>query len=122
MTFISALIIGSTIGFLAYNFYPAQIFMGDTGSLYLGGLVAASSFLLDNILLVLIYGFVFIIEALSDILQVLYFKLTKGKRLFKMAPLHHHFEKCGWNEIKIVSVFALVNFLCCIIAFIGYKI
>ena len=93
--FIGALLIGSSVGFLIYNFYPAKIFMGDTGSLYFGGLIAASPFLIGNLLLVIIYGFVFIAEALSDILQVTYFKITKGKRIFKMAPLHHHFEKCG---------------------------
>lgn len=122
MTFISALIIGSSVGFLTYNFYPARIFMGDTGSLYFGGLVAASPFLLGNILLVVIYGFVFIVEAMSDILQVGYFKITKGKRIFKMAPLHHHFEKSGWSEVKIVTVFSLVNLLFCAIAFIGYSV
>ncbi len=122
LTFISAVLIGSAVGFLSYNFYPARIFMGDTGSLYLGGIIAASSFLLDNILLVLIYGFVFVIEALSDVLQVAYFKISKGKRLFKMAPLHHHFEKSGWSEIKIVTVFAFVNAICCIIAFLGFRV
>ena len=85
--FIGALLIGSSVGFLIYNFYPAKIFMGDTGSLYFGGLIAASPFLIGNLLLVIIYGFVFIAEALSDILQVTYFKITKGKRIFKMAPL-----------------------------------
>ena len=122
MMFIGALLIGSSTGFLIYNYYPARIFMGDTGSLYFGGIIAASSFLMGNILFVGIYGFVFIIEALSDIIQVIYFKITKGKRIFKMAPLHHHFEKCGWGEIKIVTVFSLVNFIFCVIAFIGYGV
>jgi phospho-N-acetylmuramoyl-pentapeptide-transferase len=120
LLFISALIIGSSLGFLVYNFYPAKIFMGDTGSLYFGGLIAASPFLLGNILFVLIYGFVFIAEAASDILQVGYYKISKGKRIFKMAPLHHHFEKCGWSEIKIVTVFCLINIIFCVIAFIGF--
>jgi phospho-N-acetylmuramoyl-pentapeptide-transferase len=120
--FIGALLIGSSVGFLIYNFYPAKIFMGDTGSLYFGGLIAASPFLIGNLLLVIIYGFVFIAEALSDILQVTYFKITKGKRIFKMAPLHHHFEKCGWSEVKIVIVFSLVNLLFCVIVFMGYRL
>jgi phospho-N-acetylmuramoyl-pentapeptide-transferase len=94
--------------------------MGDTGSLYFGGLIAASPFLLGNILFVLIYGFVFIAEAASDILQVGYYKISKGKRIFKMAPLHHHFEKCGWSEIKIVTVFCFVNITFCVIAFVGF--
>ena len=90
--------------------------MGDTGSLYFGGLVAASPFLLGNILLVVIYGFVFIAEAMSDILQVGYFKITKGKRIFKMAPIHHHFEMCGWKEVKIVLVFTAITAIMCVLA------
>ena len=90
-----AILTGSALGFLVYNLHPAKIFMGDTGSLFFGSLVVASSFVLDNPFFVIIYGFVFICEAASDILQVAYFKITKGKRLFKMAPLHHHFQKKG---------------------------
>ena len=93
--------------------------MGDTGSLFLGAIVVAFSFVINNPLLVLIYGFVFIIEALSDILQVGYFKLSHGKRIFKMAPLHHHFEKSGLSEIKIVVLFTLVNAFFCVIAYFG---
>ena len=119
LSYFSAMIIGATLGFLVYNFYPAKIFMGDTGSLFLGALVVSLSFFIDNILLVLIYGFIFVCEALSDVLQVLYFKITKGKRLLKMAPLHHHFEKCGYNEVKIVLIFTLVNAVACFIAFLG---
>lgn len=115
----SASIFGSAIGFLIYNKNPAKIFMGDTGSLYLGALIVSLSFVLDNIVIVLIYGGIFVIEAISDILQVMYFKLTKGKRLFLMAPLHHHFEKRGWSENKIVCVFSLINVLFCILAFIS---
>ena len=122
VAFIGALLIGSSLGFLAYNFHPASVFMGDTGSLYLGGIIAASSLMLGNIFLSLIYGFVFVLEAFSDILQVSYFKITRGKRLFKMAPLHHHFEKKGWSEIKIVSIFSLVNLIFCVIAFFGINI
>ena len=119
ISFFSAIIISATVGFLIYNFYPAKIFMGDTGSLYLGALVVAMSFLIDNILLVLVYGIVFICEAASDILQVAYFKISKGKRLLKMAPLHHHFEKSGWSEIKIVCIFTVFNSIFCAIAFWG---
>ena len=119
ISFFSALILASAIGFLIYNFYPAKVFMGDTGSLYLGALVVSMSFLIDNILLVLIYGFVFICEAISDILQVIYFKISKGKRLLKMAPLHHHFEKCGWSEIKIVTLFTFLNIVFCTVAYLG---
>jgi len=122
LTFVSAIVLGSTAGFLIYNFYPARVFMGDTGSLYLGGLIAASPFLIDNLSLVFLYGIVFIIEAVSDILQVIFFKATKGKRLFKMAPLHHHFEKCGWSEQRIVITFSVFNLLFCLIAFVGYGI
>ena len=99
---LGAVLIGACAGFLVYNFYPARVFMGDTGSLFLGALVVGGSFMIDNPLLVVVFGLVYIIETASVILQVGYFKLTHGKRLFKMAPIHHHFEKCGWSEIKIV--------------------
>jgi phospho-N-acetylmuramoyl-pentapeptide-transferase len=122
IAFFGALLIGSSLGFLSYNYHPACVFMGDTGSLYLGGIIAASALMLGNIFLSLIYGFVFVSEAFSDILQVAYFKITKGRRLFKMAPLHHHFEKIGWSEIKIVTVFSLVNILFCVISFFGINI
>jgi len=119
ISFVSALLVGSSLGFLTYNFYPAKVFMGDTGSLYFGGIIASTVLLTNNIPIALIYCFVFVAEAVSDILQVSYFKITKGKRLFKIAPIHHHFEKCGWSEIKIVSVFALTNTVFCLIAFLG---
>lgn len=119
IAFFAGSIIGAMIGFLVYNFYPARVFMGDTGSLFLGALVVAISFLLNNILLVLVYGFVFICEATSVILQVVYFKITKGKRLFKMAPLHHHFEKSGLGEVKITIAFAIINMIFCILACLG---
>ena len=118
-TFFASAIIGGMLGFLVYNFYPARIFMGDTGSLFLGAIVVATSFLLDNIFLVLIYGFVFLCEALSVILQVGYFKITDGKRLFKMAPIHHHFEKSGYSEIKITIFFTVVNAIFCFLACFG---
>lgn len=118
--FFGGALIGGTVGFLIFNFYPAKIFMGDTGSLFLGAIVVGVSFINNNPLLVLIYGFVFVAEAISVILQVGYFKLTKGKRLFKMAPLHHHFEKCGLSEVKIVSVFGIASAVFCIIAYFGF--
>lgn len=117
LAFVSVTLIGAMIGFLIFNKNPAKIFMGDTGSLFLGALVVSFSFLINNVLLVLLYGFVFLCEALSVILQVLVFKITGGKRIFKMAPLHHHFEKCGWSEKRVVLVFSLVNFLACAIAY-----
>ena len=92
--------------------------MGDTGSLFLGGMVVGSAFMLNNPLIVLIFGLIFVIETLSVILQVASFKLT-GKRIFKMSPIHHHFEKCGWSEVKIVSVFSFVTLLCCVLAWFG---
>ncbi|MBE6674167.1 MAG: phospho-N-acetylmuramoyl-pentapeptide-transferase [Ruminococcaceae bacterium] len=119
LSFFGAILIGATVGFLIYNLHPAKIFMGDTGSLFLGAIVVGASFILDNPILVIIYGFIFICEAISDILQVGYFKLTKGKRLFKMAPIHHHLEKCGFSEMKIVSVFGVISAVFCILAYIG---
>jgi phospho-N-acetylmuramoyl-pentapeptide-transferase len=119
MAVLPALAIGGTVGFLMYNFYPAKIFMGDTGSLFLGGMAVGMAFLLGNPLIIVVAGIVYIIEVASDILQVAYFKLTHGKRIFKMAPIHHHFEKCGWSEVKIVLVFTAVSILACIAAFFG---
>ena len=110
---------GGCIGFLFWNHYPAKVFMGDTGSLFLGGAVAALAFAYDMPLILLLVGFVYLCETLSDIIQVTYFKLTHGKRIFKMAPLHHHFEMCGWKETKIVAVFAAVSALFCVLAYLG---
>ncbi|MBO6053122.1 MAG: phospho-N-acetylmuramoyl-pentapeptide-transferase [Clostridia bacterium] len=104
---LGALLIGGCAGFLVYNFYPARVFMGDTGSLFLGGLVVGGAFMMKNPLLVIVFGIWYIIETASVILQVGYFMLTHGKRLFKMSPIHHHFEKCGWSEIKI-GVMAMI--------------
>ncbi|MBQ4350096.1 MAG: phospho-N-acetylmuramoyl-pentapeptide-transferase [Clostridia bacterium] len=104
---LGALLIGGCAGFLVYNFYPARVFMGDTGSLFLGGLVVGGAFMMKNPLLVIVFGIWYIIETASVILQVGFFKLTHGKRLFKMSPIHHHFEKCGWSEIKI-GVMAMI--------------
>lgn len=110
---LGAVMTGSCAGFLVYNFYPARVFMGDTGSLFLGGLVVGGAFMLDNILLVLLFGVVYIVETASVILQVTYFKLTHGKRLFKMAPIHHHFEKCGWSEIRIGAFASALTLAAC---------
>ncbi|HHX54588.1 MAG TPA: phospho-N-acetylmuramoyl-pentapeptide-transferase [Clostridiales bacterium] len=116
---LSGLMLGSALGFLVYNFYPARVFMGDTGSLFLGGLVVGCAFLLDNLLILLLVGLIYIIECMSVLLQVAYFKLTHGKRLFKMAPIHHHFEKCGWSEIKVTAVFSAFTAITCLIAWFG---
>ena len=110
---------GGLAGFLIYNHYPAKVFMGDTGSLFLGGAVAALAFAYDMPLILILVGIVYICETMSDILQVGYFKLTHGKRIFKMAPLHHHFEMCGWNEKKVVAVFATVSTIFCVLAFLS---
>ncbi len=109
LTLTSALMIGGTLGFLVYNFYPARVFMGDTGSLFLGGLVVGGAFLTGSPLIVILCGIIYIAETASVILQVGYFKLTHGKRLFLMSPIHHHFEKKGWGEVKIVTVFSIVT-------------
>lgn len=108
VTIVSGCMMGGTLGFLLFNWHPARVFMGDTGSLFLGALSATLAFLLDRPLLILIAGIIYLIEGVSVILQVGYYKLTH-KRLFRMAPIHHHFEKCGWSEVKIVSVFSLVT-------------
>jgi len=108
MLLISACL-GGIIGFLYYNFYPAKIFMGDTGSQFLGGIVAGAAIWLNIPLLFLLFGFIYILEGLSVMIQVTYFKLTKGKRVFKMAPIHHHFEMCGWSELKIVAVASAIT-------------
>ena len=110
---------GGCIGFLIWNHYPAKVFMGDTGSLFLGGAVAALAFAYDMPLILLLVGFVYLCETLSDIIQVTYFKLTHGKRIFKMTPIHHHFELCGWKEEKIVFVFTAITLVMCVLAYLG---
>ena len=114
-----AVLVGALIAYLFYNWHPAKVFMGDTGSLFLGGAVCALAFALDIPLILLLVGFVYIVETLSVILQVGYFKLTHGKRLFKMSPIHHHFEMCGWKEKKIVLVFSAVSAVMCILAWLS---
>lgn len=108
---------GALFGFLIFNKYPAKVFMGDTGSLFLGGAVSACAILIGNPFILIIVGFVYLCETLSVIIQVISFKTT-GKRVFKMSPIHHHFEMCGWNEVKIVSVFTAVTFVLCVISFL----
>lgn len=110
-------VIGALLGFLVYNRYPAKIFMGDTGSLALGGFVASMALMMKLPLFIVIVGFIYLIEVLSVIIQVGYFKKTKGKRFFKMAPIHHHFELCGWKETKVVFVFTLVTIILALIAY-----
>ena len=104
------------MGFLVFNSYPARVFMGDTGSLALGGFVAATAYMLQMPIFIVIVGFIYLVEVLSVMLQVGYFKLTGGKRIFKMAPIHHHFELCGWSETRVVAVFSIVTALLCLVA------
>lgn len=114
---VSAALLGAVCAFLIYNHHPARVFMGDTGSLFIGGVLMGCAFMAHMEVAVIVAGFVYIVEMLSSLFQILYFKLTHGKRLFKMAPLHHHFEKCGWSEKKIVLVFSIVTALLCVIAY-----
>ena len=110
---------GALGGFLLYNFHPAKVFMGDTGSLFLGGAVCGLAFALDMPLILILVGIIYIAETLSDIIQVAYFKLTHGKRIFRMAPLHHHLELCGWSEKKLFFVFTGITLVFCALAFVG---
>ena len=119
LALLPAALVGGLIAYLFYNWHPAKVFMGDTGSLFLGGVVCALAFALDMPLILIFVGLIYIIETLSVILQVGYFKLTHGKRLFKMSPIHHHFEMCGWKEVKIVLVFSAVSAIMCVIAWLG---
>ncbi|MEA4965797.1 MAG: phospho-N-acetylmuramoyl-pentapeptide-transferase [Oscillospiraceae bacterium] len=114
-----AALLGGLFAFLCFNFHPAKVFMGDTGSLFLGGAVCGMAFALDMPVVLLPVGLVYVIEALSDIIQVAYFKLSHGKRVFKMAPIHHHFEMCGWSEVKIFGVFTSVTAVLCVLTYFG---
>lgn len=116
---ITCAVVGALLGFLLFNVYPASVFMGDTGSLALGGFVAATAYMLQMPLFIPIVGFIYMIEVLSVILQVGYFKMTGGKRIFRMAPIHHHFELGGWSETRVVTVFSIVTALLCLVAYIG---
>ena len=113
LALLPASLVGGLVAYLVYNWHPAKVFMGDTGSLFLGGVICALAFALDMPLILLLVGFVYIVETLSDIIQVGYFKLSHGKRVFKMAPIHHHFEMCGWKEIKICFIFSAVSAAMC---------
>ena len=119
LALLPAALVGGLIAYLLYNWHPAKVFMGDTGSLFLGGIVCGLAFALDMPLILVLVGFVYFMETLSVILQVIYFKLTHGKRIFKMSPIHHHFEMSGWKEEKIVLVFAGVTAAMCVIAWFG---
>lgn len=119
LAILPAALTGGLVAYLFFNWHPAKVFMGDTGSLFLGGVVCALAFALDMPLILVVVGLVYILETLSVILQVGYFKLTHGKRIFKMAPIHHHFEMCGWKEVKIVLIFSAVSAVMCVIAWFG---
>lgn len=112
--------IGSLLGFLCFNCHPAKVFMGDTGSLALGGYVIATAYMLNMPIYVVIVAFIYMMEVVSVILQVGYFKLTHGKRIFKMAPIHHHFELCGWSETKVVTIFTIITLFMCVIGYMAY--
>ena len=113
---VTGAVVGALLGFLLFNVYPASVFMGDTGSLALGGFVASAAYMLQMPLFIIIVGLIYLVEVLSVISQVTYFKKTGGKRIFKMAPIHHHFELCGWSETRVVAVFSIITALLCMVA------
>ena len=116
---VTCAVIGGLLGFLLFNVYPAKVFMGDTGSLALGGFVAGAAYMLQMPQFILIVGLIYLVEVLSVVIQVTYFKLTHGKRIFKMAPIHHHFELCGWSETRVVAVFTVITALLCLVGFMA---
>ena len=116
---LTAAVTGALLGFLLFNVYPAKVFMGDTGSLALGGFVAGAAYAMKMPMFILIVGLIYWVEILSVMIQVTYFKKTGGKRFFKMAPIHHHFELCGWSETRVVTVFTVVTAFLCVIALVG---
>lgn len=116
---ITGAVVGSLLGFLLFNVYPAKVFMGDTGSLALGGFVASAAYMMRLPLFIPMIGLIYLVEVLSVIIQVTYFKKTGGKRIFKMAPIHHHFELCGWSETRVVAVFSIVTAILCMVAYLG---
>ena len=116
---ITCAVVGGLMGFLLFNVYPAKVFMGDTGSLALGGFVAGAAYMMQMPLFLLIVGLIYVVEVLSVMIQVTYFKATHGKRFFKMAPIHHHFELCGWSETRIVAVFSVITAILCLIALLA---
>ena len=116
---ITGAVVGSLLGFLLFNVYPARVFMGDTGSLALGGFVASSALMMQMPFFIPVVGLIYLVEVLSVIMQVGYFKMTGGKRIFKMAPIHHHFELCGWSETRVVAVFSITTAILCLVAYLG---
>lgn len=116
---VTCAVAGALLGFLLFNVYPASVFMGDTGSLALGGFVAAAAYMMQMPLFIVIAGFIYMIEVLSVMIQVTCFRMTGGKRIFRMAPIHHHFELCGWSETRVVAVFSIVTALLCLAALMG---
>ena len=116
---ITCAVVGALMGFLLFNVYPAKVFMGDTGSLALGGFVAGAAYMMQMPLFILLIGLIYLVEVLSVIIQVTYFKKTGGKRIFRMAPIHHHFELGGWSETRVVAVFSIVTAILCLVALIG---
>lgn len=116
---ITCAVVGALMGFLLFNVYPASVFMGDTGSLALGGFVIGDAYMMQMPLFVIIVGLIYVVEVLSVMIQVTYFKVTGGKRFFKMAPIHHHFELCGWSETRVVAVFSIATAILCLIALMG---
>lgn len=116
---ITCAVVGGLLGFLLFNVYPASVFMGDTGSLALGGFVVSTAYMLQMPLFILIVGLIYLVEVISVMLQVAYFKKTGGKRIFKMAPIHHHFELCGWSETRVVAVFSIITAILCLIALLA---
>ncbi|MBO5333323.1 MAG: phospho-N-acetylmuramoyl-pentapeptide-transferase [Clostridia bacterium] len=120
ISILAAALFGGCLGYLIWNYYPSKVMMGDTGSMFLGGMVVALAYAIDCPIILVFFGIIYVIEALSDVIQIGYFKITHGKRIFKMAPIHHHFEMCGWKERKIVTVFTLVNMIGCAVGLALY--
>lgn len=118
---LTAAVTGALLGFLLFNVYPAKVFMGDTGSLALGGFVAGAAYMMKMPIFIVIIGMIYFIEVLSVMIQVTYFKKTGGKRIFKMAPIHHHFELCGWSETRVVTVFTVITAFLCLLALVGIQ-
>lgn len=116
----AAALVGALLAFLLFNVHPASVFMGDTGSLALGGFVVATAYMLNMPIFILIVAFIYFVEVLSVMIQVGYYKISGGKRVFKMAPIHHHFELCGWSETRIVAVFTIITILLCVVGFMAY--
>ncbi len=120
ISILAAALTGGCLGYLIWNYYPSKVMMGDTGSMFLGGMVVALAYAIDCPIILVFFGIIYVIEALSDVIQIGYFKITHGKRIFKMAPIHHHFEMCGWKERKIVTIFSLVNMIGCAVGLALY--